>query len=175
MQTCNVFGRFSSQPAALLHSASLPAGVASLVVPMVKNLPIVQETWVSSWVGKILWGRKWQPTPVFLPGGFHEQRSLASYSPWSRKESDMTEWLILSLSSPGELHQDLYWHAFYPLGVFLKQLKLAFFKAVWFCLMLCFLATPHSMWDLSSPARVQMCTPCIRRAESKPLDHQGSP
>ena len=28
------------------------------------------------WVGKILWSRKWQPTPVFLPGKFHEHRSL---------------------------------------------------------------------------------------------------
>ena len=34
------------------------------------------------------------PTPVFLPGEFHGQRSLASYSPWGGKESDTTEWLI---------------------------------------------------------------------------------
>ena len=33
------------------------------------------------WVGKIVWSRKWQPTPVFLPGKFHGQRSLAGYSP----------------------------------------------------------------------------------------------
>ena len=32
------------------------------------------------WVGKILWSRKWQPTPVFLPGKSHGQRSLAGYS-----------------------------------------------------------------------------------------------
>ena len=32
--------------------------------------------------------RKWQPTPVFLPGEFHEQRSMEGYSPWSRKESE---------------------------------------------------------------------------------------
>ena len=37
------------------------------------------------WVGKIRWRRKWQPTPVFLPGKSHGQRSLVSYSPWSRK------------------------------------------------------------------------------------------
>ena len=30
-----------------------------------------------------------QPTPVFLPGEFHGQRSLAGYSPWGRKESDI--------------------------------------------------------------------------------------
>ena len=43
------------------------------------------------WVEKIPWRGKWQPTPVFLPGKFHEQRILAGYSPWGRKESDMTE------------------------------------------------------------------------------------
>ena len=45
------------------------------------------------WVGKMPWSRKWQPTPVFLPGKFHGQRNLAGYRPWGRKESDMTEQL----------------------------------------------------------------------------------
>ena len=43
------------------------------------------------WVRKIPWSRKWQPTPVFMPGKFHEQRSLAGYSPQSCTESDRTE------------------------------------------------------------------------------------
>ena len=43
------------------------------------------------WAGKINWRREWQPTPVFSPGKFHGQRSMAGYSPWGRKESDMTE------------------------------------------------------------------------------------
>ena len=43
------------------------------------------------WVGKIPWRRKWQPTPVFLPGESHGQRSLAGYSPRGHKESDTTE------------------------------------------------------------------------------------
>ena len=43
------------------------------------------------WVGKIPWRRKWQPTPVFLPGESQKRRSLAGYSPWGCKESDMTE------------------------------------------------------------------------------------
>ena len=42
------------------------------------------------WVGKILWSRAWQPTPVSLPGESHGQKSLAVYSPWIHKESDMT-------------------------------------------------------------------------------------
>ena len=45
----------------------------------------------NSWVGKITWGRKWQPTPVFLPGESHGQRSLVGYNPRCPKESDMTE------------------------------------------------------------------------------------
>ena len=37
------------------------------------------------WVGKIPWRKKWQPTPVFLPGQSHEQRSLEGYSPQDGK------------------------------------------------------------------------------------------
>ena len=44
-----------------------------------------------SWVRKIPWRRKCQPTPVPLSGKPHERRSLVGYSPWGRKESDMTE------------------------------------------------------------------------------------
>ena len=40
---------------------------------------------MSSWVRKIPWSRKWQPTQVFLPGKFHEQRSLVGYSPCEHK------------------------------------------------------------------------------------------
>ena len=39
------------------------------------------------------WRRKWQPTPVFLPGESHGQRSLVGYSPWDHKELDTTEQL----------------------------------------------------------------------------------
>ena len=53
----------------------------SLVVQTVKNLPAVWETRVDPWVGKIPWRRVWQPTPVFLPGESHGQRSLGGYSP----------------------------------------------------------------------------------------------
>ena len=59
---------------------------ASLISQLVKNLPVMEETGVQS----LGWedapgGRKWQPSPVFLPGESHGQRSLAGYSPWSRK------------------------------------------------------------------------------------------
>ena len=47
------------------------------------------------WVREIPWRRKWQPTPVFLPGESHGQRSPAGYSPWDRKELDTTEPTLL--------------------------------------------------------------------------------
>ena len=49
------------------------------------------------WVEKILWRRKWQPTPVYLPGKSHGQRSLAGCSPWGHKDSHTTEWLHFHL------------------------------------------------------------------------------
>ena len=49
------------------------------------------------WVRKIPWRRKWQPTPVFLPGKSHGQRSLVGYSPWGYKESGTTEWLSIHM------------------------------------------------------------------------------
>ena len=43
------------------------------------------------WVGKIPWRRERQPTPVFLPGESHGQRSPVGYGSWSHKELDVTE------------------------------------------------------------------------------------
>ena len=64
---------------------------ASLVARVVKNLLAMQETWVSSLGQEDPWRRKWQPTPVLLPGKSQEQRSLIDYNPQDRKESDTTE------------------------------------------------------------------------------------
>ena len=50
------------------------------------NLSIVKK------INPEYWRRKWQPTPVFLPGKSHGRRSLVGYSPWGRKELDTTEW-----------------------------------------------------------------------------------
>ena len=56
---------------------------ASQVALVVKNLPAN--------AGKIPWRRKWQPTPVFLPGESHGQRSLVGYSSWDCKQLDITK------------------------------------------------------------------------------------
>ena len=69
-------------------------------------------------VRKIPWRRKWQPTPVFLPGESHGQRSLVGYRPQGCKELDTTERLsthtgqdktffVPSSSSPSSYHLPL--------------------------------------------------------------------
>ena len=63
----------------------------SLVAQMVKRLSTMQEIWVRSLGREDPWKRKWQSTPVLLPGKSHGQRSLVGYTPWGRKESDTTE------------------------------------------------------------------------------------
>ena len=68
------------------HVYYLHTLIHSLVAQLVKNLTAMQETWVRSLVQKIPWRRERLPTPVFWPGEFH-----GVYSPWGRKESDMTE------------------------------------------------------------------------------------
>ena len=50
-----------------------------------RDLPEYKRPRFDPWVKKIPWGRKWEPTPVFLPRKPHGQRRLACYSPWDRK------------------------------------------------------------------------------------------
>ena len=67
-----------------------------------------------AWVGKIPWRRKWQPTPVLLPGKSHGHRSMVSYSPCGRKGSDMTEQLHYTTLLASQYNSPLYlprWHS----------------------------------------------------------------
>ena len=80
---------------------SLPEGNLSRLKGQKRNHPHPQELSANDWedsvykhpTAKIPGRRKWQPTPVFLPGKSRGQRSLAGYSPWGLKESDLTEQL----------------------------------------------------------------------------------
>ena len=56
--------------------------MASLLAQTIKNCLQCRRPGFDTWVEKIPWRRKWQPTPVFLPGEFHGQRSLAGYCAW---------------------------------------------------------------------------------------------
>ena len=60
---------------------------------VVKNQPGKQETWIRSLGWEYPLEKEMEPTPVFLLGKSHRQRSLVGYSPWDCKESDMTEQL----------------------------------------------------------------------------------
>ena len=69
-------------------------GRASLVAQMAKYLPTIHgRPRFSPWIGKIPWRRRRHPTPVFLPGNSHGQRTLVGYSPWGCKDLDTTEQL----------------------------------------------------------------------------------
>ena len=69
--------------------------MASRVALVLKNPPVnagdVRDEGLIPGLGRFPWRRTWQPTPVFLPGEFHGQRSLVGYSPWGCKELDTTK------------------------------------------------------------------------------------
>ena len=74
------------------------------MVLMVKNLPVhagdASRLRFDPWVRKIPWREEWQPTPVFLSGEPPGQRSLVGYSPWGRRESDITQQLSRHVFTP---------------------------------------------------------------------------
>ena len=55
------------------------------------NTGYIRDSGLIPGLGRFPWRRAWQSTPVFLPGEYQGERSLVGYSPWSQKESDMTE------------------------------------------------------------------------------------
>ena len=63
----------------------------SVVKNLLANTRDAKDTGSSLRLGRSPGVRNLQPTPVFLPGESHGQRSLVDYSPWGHKESDMTE------------------------------------------------------------------------------------
>ena len=90
----------------------LPSIHASQAILGAKNLPAnagdIKKYEFNPWVRKIPWRRKRQPTPVFLPGKYHGQRSLVGYRPWGRKELDMTERLSVWLHNANGLQEAPY-------------------------------------------------------------------
>ena len=65
--------------------------MAIVVKYLLANIHRCKRCGFDPWVRKIPWRRKRHPTPVFLPGESHGQRSLEGYSAWGHKESDKTE------------------------------------------------------------------------------------
>ena len=76
------------------------------------------EEYKVGWNGIDPGRRKWQPTPVLLPWKLHGQRSLAGYSPWGRKESDMTERAWTRNPQTGlHMERQVYFHETYLLSM----------------------------------------------------------
>ena len=108
------------------------------------------------WAGKIPWRRKWQATPVFLPGKCHGPWSLVGYHPWGCKESDTTE----------RLH--FHFHSLQESLTFLVSKRAAispFARPLHFCLIVYWRGTQtdpqlifSSKTGFSKPISISQCT-----------------
>ena len=152
MQLCsslNIFGHFSSLELKLTFSRPVATAEFSKCAGILSAAPSEVKIWgfpggasnkgstcqyskrkrcgFHPWIVKIPWSRNWQPTMVFLPGIFHCQRSLVGYSPWSHKESDMTEWLSTHIGklSPSTDHN------YTPAKTNTKTLGLSTLSSTW--------------------------------------------
>ena len=104
---------------------SFPSGGA------VKNRLQLRRCSFDPWVGKIPWRRAWQATSVFLPGKSHGQRSLAGYSPWGDRESDMAYWLNNNLPGLTVYFKTLFLMSIYLIFYFLNILQFIIFSCCW--------------------------------------------
>ena len=89
------------------------------------------------WVRKILWSRKWLPTPVFLLGKSHGLKKLLGYSLWHHKELAMTECTCIHKHTPMFVSRTV-WHACSPLLC----------ACVYFSLLMCLL---NHVWLFAAP------------------------
>ena len=80
------------------------------------------------WIRKILWRRKWKPTPVFLPGKSHGQKSLRGYSPWGCKTVRHV------LATKQQQHVVINWT---DINIFISDLENQFSSVAQLCLTLC--------------------------------------
>ena len=78
-------------------------------------LSLIQSSQVVDTTQCLSWRRKWQPTPAFLPGKFHGQRSLVGYNPRGCKELDMT--------APGHIHTHIHtaFTKFYKHALYIRK------------------------------------------------------
>ena len=107
-------------------------------------------------LGRFPWRRKRLPTPVFWPGELH-----GLYSPWGRKESDVTEWLSLSFTLPISLVSIVFFMSLLPFVFnFLNFLLLLLFKYLFIC-SFTYVAVPGLwLWHLGSLIFIDGCKAC---------------
>ena len=73
------------------YATGFPGGLSGKRIGLLmKELKETGRQEFDPWVGKIPWKRKWQPTPLLLPGESHGQRRLSNYNPWGHKDLDTT-------------------------------------------------------------------------------------
>ena len=82
-------GRGAGQGGGRKYDKGFPAGAS--VKNLLASAGDLRDVGSTPGSGRVPWRRKWQPTPVFLPGESHGQKSLVGYSPRGRKESDTTK------------------------------------------------------------------------------------
>ena len=80
----DVFWIMISESRISVHTEGSPS--CSVVKNLLGSTDDTGDMGFDSWMGQTPWERKWQPTPVFLPGKAHGQKNLTSYSPWGHKE-----------------------------------------------------------------------------------------
>ena len=105
---------FANSPTFLLGRVgrtTCPCPLEHTWASQVKNLPASTGNRRSLRVRKVPWKKEWQPTPLFLLGEVHGQRSLVGYSPWSCKELDTTDRLTVSLLTGGSASKESAWIA----------------------------------------------------------------
>ena len=97
------------------------------------------------WVRKIPWSRKWQPTPVFLPGKVHGQSSLSGSGPWGSKELDLTEHVCMHMRvcthTRSLLGDKIYWCHYF---------KKCFTQSLWVLITTVILILKNQMPDFTS-------------------------
>ena len=123
------------------------------------------------WVGKILWRRKWQPTPVFLLGKSHARGALVGYSPWGYKESNMAEHVLLYcivhiLQDTGKLPQErMIWYLM-PAVLRLRNPVLSL-TVFWGTVVNCRLSAVSRGSNSKAPADVGMWEPSIQEKNQR--------
>ena len=131
----------------------------------------MQKTWVwfLGWEDPL--EKEWQPTPVFLPGKSHGDRSLAGYSPWGCKEPDTTGQLVhthththththhmyLTISPVTRAILFLFFKGFFNADHFRVFIKFVTILLLFYALVF----SPWGLWGLSSLTRDWNHAPCI--------------
>ena len=112
-------------------------------------------------VGKIPWRKKWQPTPVFLPGKSHDQRSLVGCSPWGHKESDTIkdmhtwhcrQWLLFTIHT---------YYSFFPIFTWFFTFRSCVCVCVCVCNMMAFWKSNvnrRDNWGVSTMTNIFKCS-----------------